>query len=211
MRLLFALTLVAACAGDPPAPSADAAPDDSQGADPCADAAARSCNCVTGPDGSTAAQCFDGGFVCNCKAPPPGADADTAMDAVAADASPETGADATPEVGADAPSLDTSDAAADTDAACETRCDGACVDTGFDPFNCGACGVRCMAPAPHTRAQCFGGRCERPCEADYDDCNGNLADGCETFLRGTDRTHCGSCRGTCNSAERCVTGVCRPL
>ena len=125
-------------------------------------------------------------------APPP-------MDAVAV-------ADAPADVGPDAPPID---AAADADAACETRCDGACVDTGFDPFNCGACGTRCTTGVPHTRAQCFGGRCETPCQDGYRDCNSNAADGCETNVNGTDRANCGACRNQCGGAQVCTAGTCR--
>ena len=210
MRYLFALALVAACTGDPPAPGPDAAPDVERclGID-----AGGLCTCSTpGRDYPGTQVCTNGSLSCFCPFP----DATPGLDAepdAALDAPPEVGPDSAPEAGPDVPSVDASDAAADADAdaGCETQCDGACVDTGFDPLNCGACGVRCMAPAPHTRAQCLGGRCGTPCADDYDDCNGNLADGCETFLRGADRTNCGACRRACNSAERCVTGVCRPL
>ncbi|MFO0610805.1 MAG: hypothetical protein U0324_47020 [Polyangiales bacterium] len=208
---LLALTVVAACAGDPPAPPVDAAPD----VDLCA-SAGQPCGCRTGPGVVQGAlRCVGGGLVCECAAAP---DADPGMD-VAADAPGEgpgeVGIDAAAEAAADVASIDAPDvapdAAADADAACDVRCDSACVDPDFDPLNCGRCGMRCAAAAPNMRALCFAGRCGMACVADYDDCNGNLADGCETFLRGTDRTHCGSCRGVCNSAERCVMGVCRPL
>ena len=37
-------------------------------------------------------------------------------------------------------------------------CDGACVNEGNDPFNCGGCGVRCAAPS----SMCAGGHCGTP-------------------------------------------------
>lgn len=184
MRVLLALTLAAAaCTGDPPAPSADAAPDSAPDAADAPLEAAEDAVAVAdaAPDAREPADA----------SPPP-------MDAIAvADAGP------------DAPSIDAGDAPADADASCETRCDGACVDTGFDPLNCGACGVRCSAGAPHTRAQCFGGRCEMPCEDGYQSCNSSLADGCETYVLGSDRNNCGSCRGTCSPSAICVAGRCR--
>lgn len=207
MRFLLALTFVAACAGDPPAPAADAAPDTMADADPCA-SAGQPCGCRTGAgitQGSL--HCVGGGLVCECAAP---ADAppDAEMDAIALDAPMDAGPDAAPEAGLDAPSIDAGEVAADADAACETRCDGACVDTGFDPLNCGGCGMRCAAPAPHTRARCSAGQCFRPCEDGYADCNDRPADGCEVFVGGTDRTNCGACRSTCAPAAICVAGRC---
>jgi len=181
MRCFLALTLAAAaCTGDPPAPTGDAAPDSAPDAADAPLEAAEDAVAVAdaAPDAPTPADA----------APPP-------MDAVpVADSGP------------DAPPID---AGPDVDAACGTTCDGACVDTGFDPLNCGACGVRCTAGAPHTRAQCFGGRCEMPCEDGYQSCNSSLADGCETYVLGSDRNNCGSCRGTCAPSAICVAGRCR--
>jgi len=195
--LLALVTLLAACNGAPPP---DAASDASAEAPLCAVGATEQCGCarVTGyrrcVDGSTWSACF-------CEELDDAADLD--------DAPTEVGLDVSQEVGADAPSIDPSDAAADADAACETRCDGACVDTGFDPFNCGACGTRCTTGVPHTRAQCFGGRCETPCQDGYRDCNSNAADGCETNVNGTDRANCGACRNQCGGAQVCTAGTCR--
>jgi len=206
MRFLLALTLAAAaCTGDPPAPPADAAPDAAPDADPCA-SAGQPCGCRTGPGVTQGSlRCVGGGLVCDCVAAPDAAP-DVEMDAATLDAAPEAGPDAAADAGIDEPS---GDAPADANATCETRCDGACVDAGFDPFNCGACGVRCMAPAPHTRAQCFAGRCETPCEDGYQNCNSTLSDGCETYVLGSDRANCGSCRGTCAPSAICVAGRCR--
>lgn len=212
MRPVILAALLSACTSAPsePSPTPDAALD----ADPCA-SAGQPCGCVSGAGVVPGIQrCAGDGTVCDCAAPPD-AGSDVAMEA--ADGGPgdaaEVGADAPNEVAVDAldaPSLDAWDAqVADADVACETTCDGACVDAGFDPFNCGACGVRCMAPAPNTRAQCFGGRCERPCVANYGNCNSDPADGCETFLAGNDRGNCGACRSSCNPIEVCVAGRCR--
>lgn len=211
MRPLLLAALLSACTSAPsePSPTLDAAPD----AGPCA-SAGQSCGCVSGAGivpGTL--RCVGDGIVCDCAAPDAGTDAELDGEDDGPGDAAEVGDDAPMEVAVDAldvPSLDASDAqVADADAACETTCDGACVDTGFDPFHCGACGVRCMAPAPNTRAQCFGGRCVTPCLDGYRDCNETLADGCETLVNGADRANCGSCRFACNPIDVCVTGRCR--
>ncbi len=52
------------------------------------------------------------------------------------------------------------------------------------------------------------------CAADYGDCDGNPANGCETYLR-SNRTHCGACGNLCvspaNAAAICNGGVCSSL
>ncbi|MEM6293019.1 MAG: hypothetical protein AAGA54_17215 [Myxococcota bacterium] len=46
--------------------------------------------------------------------------------------------------------------------------------------NCGGCGEVCSALGPHVEtASCVGGTCERTCEGDWEDCNGDAGDGCE--------------------------------
>jgi hypothetical protein len=86
---------------------------------------------------------------------------------------------------------------------CETWTDG-------DANNCGACNRVCSnshVPVP----SCGAGVCNGTCEAGYADCNGNKqTDGCETFVLGTDVSHCGSCAAcsTNNVTAHCTGGVC---
>lgn len=63
-----------------------------------------------------------------------------------------------------------------------TVCAGnACVDTTSDPGHCGACDHAC-ASGPHMlAAACRAGSCVAPaCQPGFSNCNGTLADGCET-------------------------------
>lgn len=92
-----------------------------------------------------------------------------------------------------------------TDGECSPRCDGGFGDCDGDPANgcetdlttslshCGACGERC-APA-HAEGVCEDGVCTAECDADYDDCNGYAADGCEADL--TTPETCGACTNHC--------------
>lgn len=109
-----------------------------------------------------------------------------------------------------------------------TRCvEGECVPsctTGFedcdgDPKNgceadlatsvshCGACGERCR-PDNATGA-CVDGVCEAECEDGFEDCNGDIADGCEADL-GAPET-CGDCTTHCSDnggTPACDEGEC---
>ncbi len=69
-------------------------------------------------------------------------------------------------------------------------CAGACVDMKTDANNCGACGQRC-GPG----MLCRDGGCA--CEAGFNDCDGNAANGCE--VRGT-------CACTPNAVQSCYSG-----
>jgi len=65
-----------------------------------------------------------------------------------------------------------------------------------DPLNCGGCGAPCAA-MPHALPGCAGGQCAIvECEAGWDDCNGVLADGCETDVT-ADPVNCGGCGVDC--------------
>ncbi|MFO0645763.1 MAG: FG-GAP-like repeat-containing protein [Polyangiales bacterium] len=60
------------------------------------------------------------------------------------------------------------------DAGCPRRlCGTACVDVATDPSNCGACGVRCEAPAAAS-ATCASSRCDFACRAGYE----RVGEGC---------------------------------
>jgi hypothetical protein len=83
---------------------------------------------------------------------------------------------------------------------CETR-----VNTAT---SCGACGVPC-APSRAT-GDCSSGMCAiTTCDSGWADCDGSVANGCETSLRST--TDCGSCGTPClrsGAIADCTTGTC---
>lgn len=85
-------------------------------------------------------------------------------------------------------------------------CDSSCVDTTSDPANCGGCGAVCRPQ--NASGQCAGGTCSiLSCDNNFDNCNQNAADGCETQL-GT-KSDCGGCGDACFFA--CLGGACFPF
>lgn len=96
------------------------------------------------------------------------------------------------------------------------RCDGvdndcdARVDEGFmlqsNPDSCGECGRVCEAP--NATPGCVSGECVvQRCLDGFGDCNGDVADGCETSLRTS--TDCRACGVPCEGAgASCATGTC---
>ena len=96
----------------------------------------------------------------------------------------------------------------------ETRCPGFgtftyCVDLQSDSQDCGACGNRCPFAEYPSRSVCRLGRCEVQCPAGFADCDGNVANGCETQVR-SDPRNCGACGVQCDLAlgQPCVEGAC---
>lgn len=104
--------------------------------------------------------------------------------------------------------------------ACYNRCgasqvcaSGRCVDrpscdggvSGSDPLNCGGCGVVCPT-RPNTTPACAMGVCSLSCAPGFGNCNGMMADGCETPTL-TD-TNCGACGMACAAGLTCVAGAC---
>lgn len=98
-------------------------------------------------------------------------------------------------------------------------CDGACVDTQTDDWNCGKCGVHCdredgACTLPDSAYYgCQNGICQQPkCGFMLVDCNGDLADpscntdGCEVTSNLVDDANCGKCGNRCNvdAGEHCV-------
>lgn len=75
--------------------------------------------------------------------------------------------------------------------------------------HCGACGNACAVP--NARNVCMGGVCGTAgCNAGFGNCDGTLANGCETDLN-TSLDHCGACGARCarnNATTSCVSGVC---
>ncbi len=79
--------------------------------------------------------------------------------------------------------------------------------------NCGGCRTTCSSN--HQNPKCVGGQCGRigACIGLYGDCNGLIADGCETPL--TTLTSCGSCYHPCSGLPNtdqhtCADGTCQP-
>ncbi|NUO52286.1 MAG: hypothetical protein HOV80_25815 [Polyangiaceae bacterium] len=79
----------------------------------------------------------------------------------------------------------------------EAYCNGTCVDTTSDPFNCGACGNPC-GPG----VQCIDSQCVGACGDSLLLCNGQCID--PMF----DQQHCGGCFQPCNFDEFCNFGFC---
>jgi hypothetical protein len=86
-------------------------------------------------------------------------------------------------------------------------CGGACV-SNRPTENCGSCGNDCMTNQPgNTYAACVDGQCVYTCLANFDDCDGDPATGCETHTD-TDAAHCGGCDQPCGDGQLCQAGRC---
>jgi hypothetical protein len=77
--------------------------------------------------------------------------------------------------------------------------------------HCGACGSAC-APA-NAIGVCAAGACGiATCATGFADCDGSVANGCETDLL-SNAAHCGGCGNACgaaNASGACTAGVCEP-
>lgn len=81
-------------------------------------------------------------------------------------------------------------------------CSNVCIDPMANPSHCGTCGRACPAPISG-RPGCRGGVCVvGSCEEPLADCDGMLANGCETPI--ATRTNCGACGRACGDREACV-------
>jgi outer membrane protein assembly factor BamB len=78
-----------------------------------------------------------------------------------------------------------------------TQCADACVDTRYDPANCGGCGVTCG-----DGLICSSGACRFACLAGTTSCNGQCVD-----VLG-DAANCGACGQACAPGEGCSDGAC---
>jgi hypothetical protein len=82
--------------------------------------------------------------------------------------------------------------------------DGCEADVSSDAANCGACGNVCMTP--HATPACESGECViASCNPSFGDCDGMVANGCETDIT-SDPSHCGGCGLVCDGT--CELGVC---
>ncbi|MEZ4405981.1 MAG: hypothetical protein R3A52_05850 [Polyangiales bacterium] len=87
---------------------------------------------------------------------------------------------------------------------------GACVDLSANAASCGACGAACSTPngvPACERGACATGRCTAP----FADCDGDVANGCETDTL-TAVAHCGACGVACparaNATATCSGSSC---
>jgi hypothetical protein len=83
------------------------------------------------------------------------------------------------------------------------------VDTRSNATHCGACGRTCL-PRPNASIFCSSGTCGIMCMANFDNCDSNDTNGCETDTR-TNMTHCGGCGRSCvptNGVGACIGGMC---
>lgn len=91
----------------------------------------------------------------------------------------------------------------DPDDGCETN-------TDTSAGNCGMCAMGCTFN--NATAVCNGGACEiATCNGAFEDCNGNVNDGCEVNTL-TDVAHCNGCDAPCaagpNGVAACQNGTC---
>ncbi len=78
-----------------------------------------------------------------------------------------------------------------------TECSGDCVDTRYDPANCGGCGITCAAGEFCNEGTCGGG------------CGlGTVACGDRCVDVSVDPAHCGECDSACPTGQVCAAGSC---
>lgn len=89
--------------------------------------------------------------------------------------------------------------------------DGCETDTAVSASNCGTCGKVCAAVANGTPG-CAASNCGiGSCNANFDNCDGNVTNGCETNIT-TNIAHCSGCGKACpnyaNASAKCAASVC---
>jgi hypothetical protein len=105
---------------------------------------------------------------------------------------------------------------------CDSSPDNGCeINIATNTKNCGGCGIDgsdCGTKYANATSSCSMSACTAPtCNANYGDCTGGLADGCETDTR-TATSHCGGCGQACLqaamganvSSNNCVASQCDP-
>lgn len=86
--------------------------------------------------------------------------------------------------------------------------DGCEVNTNTTVSSCGSCGNACNAN--NGAPSCNSGTCAIACNAGFQNCNGQLSDGCEVNTNAS-TSHCGACNNACvaaNATPACSNGNC---
>jgi hypothetical protein len=90
---------------------------------------------------------------------------------------------------------------------CDDLVPGCETDLAHDPNNCNGCGITCETKNGYPG--CSEGNCKTGgCKVGFDDCDGDVKNGCETNTLLSD-TDCGGCRRPCPSGMACDHGRCR--
>ena len=85
-------------------------------------------------------------------------------------------------------------------------CGGSCVNTSYDPGNCGSCGNVCPDVA-NSEPVCVSGSCSAVCDSGFGDCDLDPTNGCQDLQ--SDNANCGACGNVCAGGETCMAGVCQ--
>lgn len=90
-----------------------------------------------------------------------------------------------------------------------TLCGGtACVNTDNTPQYCGSCSNDCTELSNVSSAGCLSGACFiADCDTNRENCNGMVADGCETNTSNSSQ-HCGACGNNCAMKPQVATATC---
>src|SRR5262249_31312458 len=95
---------------------------------------------------------------------------------------------------------------ADCDHVASNGCE---IDLTSNAANCGSCGNVCTAQGPNaTAGMCQNSRCRNACTSGFGDCDGDVANGCETLIS-SDLNNCGACGAQCAIlGDVCTSGTC---